>query len=112
MERINVRSFSSLAKTLGTIVSISGAFIVTLYKGPPILNTSSTVMTDMLSQKQLLSEQSNWVLGGVCVAANCMLAASWLIVQASVLKKYRAELIMVFNYCFFVAIQSVVVLQL
>ncbi|CAN6549018.1 unnamed protein product [Malus baccata var. baccata] len=118
MERIDVRSFSSLAKTLGTIVSISGAFIVTLYKGPPILNKSSTVMNDMVSQKLLLSEQSNWVLGGVCVAANCMLAASWLIVQstsyfisvfhASVLKKYRAELIMVFNYCFFVAIQSVV----
>ncbi|TQD86084.1 hypothetical protein C1H46_028358 [Malus baccata] len=81
MERIDVRSFSSLAKTLGTIVSISGAFIVTLYKGPPILNKSSTVMTDMVSQKLLLSEQSNWVLGGVCVAANCMLAASWLIVQ-------------------------------
>ncbi|KAB2624682.1 WAT1-related protein [Pyrus ussuriensis x Pyrus communis] len=84
------------------------AFIATLYKGPRILNTSSTVMTDMLSHKQLLSEQSNWVLGRVCLAANCILAASWPIVQASVLKKYRAELIMVFNYCFFVAIQSVV----
>ncbi|RXH69796.1 hypothetical protein DVH24_007052 [Malus domestica] len=107
MERIDVRSFSSLAKTLGTIVSISGAFIVTLYKGPPILNTSSTVMTDMLSQKQLLSEQSNWVLGGVCVAANCMLAASWLIVQASVLKKYRAELIMgVFGLAFQVGVST------
>ncbi|PQQ03954.1 WAT1-related protein [Prunus yedoensis var. nudiflora] len=79
MERIDGRSSSSLAKTLGTIVSISGAFI------------------------------SNWVLGGMCIALNCVLASSWLIVQASVLKKYPAELIMVFYYCFFVAIQSVVV---
>ncbi|TQD74516.1 hypothetical protein C1H46_039947 [Malus baccata] len=109
MERIDMRSFSSLAKTVGTIVSISGAFIVTLYKGPPILKTSSSVMTDVLSHKQLISERSNWVLGGVCVAANCVLASAWIIVQASVLKKYRAELIMVFYYCFFVAIQSVVV---
>lgn len=29
--------------------------------------------------------------------------------QASVIKKYPAELIMVFYYCFFVAIQAVVV---
>ncbi|CAL8093477.1 unnamed protein product [Prunus armeniaca] len=106
MERIDGRSSSSLAKTLGTIVSISGAFIVTLYKGPPLLMTSST---DILSHNQLFSEQSNWVLGGVCIALNCVLASSWLIVQASVLKKYPAELIMVFYYCFFVAIQSVVV---
>ncbi|VVA26073.1 PREDICTED: WAT1-related [Prunus dulcis] len=106
MERIDGRSSSSLAKTLGTIVSISGAFIVTLYKGPPLLMTSST---DILSHNQLFLEQSNWVLGGMCIALNCVLASSWLIVQASVLKKYPAELIMVFYYCFFVAIQSVVV---
>ncbi|XP_061992614.1 WAT1-related protein At3g28050-like isoform X2 [Rosa rugosa] len=107
MEKIDGRSCSTLAKTLGTIVSISGAFIVTLYKGPPLLMTASV---DLLSHNQLFLPQSNWVIGGMLLGFHCVVAAAFLIIQASVLKKYPAELIIVFYYCFFVAIQSVVVL--
>ncbi|KAA8519152.1 hypothetical protein F0562_013374 [Nyssa sinensis] len=35
MEKVDCRSSSTLAKFMGTVVSITGAFIVTLYKGPP-----------------------------------------------------------------------------
>ncbi|KAM5566718.1 hypothetical protein ABKV19_015051 [Rosa sericea] len=107
MEKIDGRSCSTLAKTLGTIVSISGAFIVTLYKGPPLLMTASV---DLLSHNQLFLPQSNWVIGGMLLGFHCVVAAAFLIIQASVLKKYPAELIVVFYYCFFVAIQSGVVL--
>ncbi|KAK9751007.1 hypothetical protein RND81_02G235400 [Saponaria officinalis] len=34
------------------------------------------------------------------------MASSWVIIQAVILAKYPAELIVVFFYCFFVAIQS------
>ncbi|KAI5352409.1 hypothetical protein L3X38_005300 [Prunus dulcis] len=106
MEIVDWRSSSTLAKSLGTMLSISGAFIVTLYKGPALLLTSST---DILSHKQLFSQQSNWVIGGILLLVYCVLASSSYIIQASVIKKYPAELIMVFYYCFFVAIQAVVV---
>jgi hypothetical protein len=34
MENVDWKSYSTLAKSMGTIVSIGGAFIVTCYKGP------------------------------------------------------------------------------
>lgn len=83
MEKIDGRSCSTLAKTLGTIVSISGAFIVTLYKGPPLLMTASV---DMLSHNQLFLPQSNWVIGGMLLGLHCVVAAAWLIIQVKFVK--------------------------
>ncbi|XP_004502589.1 WAT1-related protein At3g28050-like isoform X2 [Cicer arietinum] len=103
MEQLDWRSSSSLAKLLGTIVSISGAFVATLYKGVALLNGPSPAN---LSQHQVFSQDSNWILGGLFLAADCVMASAFTIVQASVLKKYPAELIVVFFYCFFVAILS------
>ena len=135
MEKLDSRSSNSQAKIIGTIISISGAFIVTLYKGLPLLMTP----LHSNSSHKLLVQMSNWVIGGLLLAADAMLASTWLILQvkspkcpkilclrnhqkmrtsynasfstfqAWMLKKYPAELILVFFYCFFVAIQSAVV---
>ncbi|XP_035540099.1 WAT1-related protein At5g40240-like isoform X2 [Juglans regia] len=105
MEKLDWRSSSSLAKSLGALVSITGAFIVTLYKGLPLLMTPSPSE----ASHQLLLQMSNWVVGGLLLAADSVLASVWLIMQALILKKYPAGLIVVFFYCFFVAIQSAVV---
>ncbi|KAB1200308.1 hypothetical protein CJ030_MR0G007658 [Morella rubra] len=105
MEKLDWRSTSGLAKSMGTLVSIAGAFIVTLYKGLPLLLTSSPSNTS----HELLLRMSDWVMGGFLLAANSVLASSWLIVQAFMLKKYPAELTVVFFYCFSVAFQSAVV---
>ncbi|CAL5439221.1 unnamed protein product [Camellia sinensis] len=46
MEKLALRSSRSQAKIIGTVVSISGAFLVTLYKGTPIvLNPSPAGMS-------------------------------------------------------------------
>ncbi|XVF02408.1 hypothetical protein REPUB_Repub04eG0173100 [Reevesia pubescens] len=105
MEKLHLKSSSSQAKSLGTIVSIIGAFIVTFYKGPSLLMAPS----HSNSSHQLFSQHSNWVIGGFMLAADCVFASAWLIVQASVLKKFPAELIVVFYYCFFVSLQSAIV---
>ncbi|KAF3431311.1 hypothetical protein FNV43_RR26042 [Rhamnella rubrinervis] len=91
MEKLDWRSSSTLAKSLGTIVSVSGAFIVTFYKGPTLLMAASS---------------SDWVIGGLLLIADCIMTSAWLIVEVSVLRRYPAELIVVFYYCFFAAILS------
>ncbi|GMN41668.1 hypothetical protein TIFTF001_010890 [Ficus carica] len=106
MEKLHWRSFTSLAKIIGTIVSLFGAFIVTCYDGPSLLNTSSL---SNLSYKKLLFQQSNWVLGGLFLLIDAVMTAVWIIIQKPILKKYPAELILVFFYCFFVAVLSGVV---
>ncbi|XAR48048.1 hypothetical protein NMG60_11030749 [Bertholletia excelsa] len=102
MEEVDFRSPSTLAKTIGTLVSISGALVVTIYKGPSILMTPS--QSNILHQ--LLLQPSNFFIGGMLLVIDCLAASAFTISQAIFLKKFGAELIIVFFYCFFVAIMS------
>ncbi|KAA8519153.1 hypothetical protein F0562_013373 [Nyssa sinensis] len=52
---------------------------------------------------------SKWVIGGLFLAVDCAFSSGFIIVQALILKKYSAELIIVSFYCFFVAILSAIV---
>ncbi|KAJ9187991.1 hypothetical protein P3X46_003395 [Hevea brasiliensis] len=105
MEKVDWRTFTTLAKSMGTIVSIGGAFILTYYKGPPIWMTRFPLN----SSPQLFVQLSNWVIGGLLLAVDCVMTSAWIIIQALILKKYPAELIVVFFYCFFVTILSAIV---
>ncbi|KAL5762003.1 hypothetical protein ACOSP7_018267 [Xanthoceras sorbifolium] len=104
MEKLDWKNASSLAKSMGTIVLITGALIMTYYKGPPLLMTPSSHKPAL----QLFLGKSNWVIGGLLLAIDCIFGSAWLIVQASILKIFPAELIVVFFYTFFVAIQSAI----
>ncbi|KAK4429862.1 WAT1-related protein [Sesamum alatum] len=106
MEDVHLRKLSTISKFLGTLVSISGAFIVTFYKGPAIIGT---MLTSGSSTLLYLRQTPNWVLGGLLTACACLLTASWCILQALILKMYPAEMIVVAIYCFLVTIQSSVV---
>lgn len=88
------------------MVSIAGAFVATLYEGPPLFNKLAPFHTHQLS---LLGEDMKWILGGSFLAVDSVMASSWVIIQAIILRKYPAELIVVFFYCFFVTIQSGIV---
>ncbi|GAB4839833.1 hypothetical protein Ancab_020543 [Ancistrocladus abbreviatus] len=102
MERLDWRSLTCVAKSVGTVVSVMGAFIVTLYRGTPLLAAPSPIDLQHLS---LITQHSEWVIGGLLLTADCIMASGWLILQASILKRYPAQLVVVFFYCFFVAIQ-------
>ncbi|GFZ02834.1 nodulin MtN21 /EamA-like transporter family protein [Actinidia rufa] len=78
MEKIDMRSPSSLAKALGTVVAVFGAFVVTLYKGPPII--SGTFHSSLHSQA-LVPQNSNWALGGLLLTIGFFSAAIWIILQ-------------------------------
>lgn len=106
MERVDCRSYSTLAKSMGTIISMGGAFVITYYKGPLLLKALPSASN---SSHQVLSQHSNWVLGGLLLAVDCTMASSWLIVQALILKKYPAKLIVVFFYFFFSTVLSSIV---
>lgn len=56
MEKISIRKETSVAKMLGTLFSIIGALVVTLYHGPV-----------------LMSSHSDWVIGGGLLALQYIL---------------------------------------
>ena len=79
MEKLALGSLSTWAKILGTIVSVSGAMLVVLYKGPTIISTSS--MPSQSLQWPLQSTQSRWVIGGILLLIENLLISVWYIIQ-------------------------------
>ncbi|PON47434.1 WAT1-related protein [Parasponia andersonii] len=103
METLDFRSSSTLAKTLGTVLSISGALIAILYNGPIILSSPSPQLTFSV-EYPLETSQTHWVLGGLLLVAFCMLVSIWYILQTQLIKSYPAELTVVVLYSLCTAI--------
>ncbi|KAH7852894.1 hypothetical protein Vadar_030625 [Vaccinium darrowii] len=98
MEELDLRSSSTVAKFLGALVSVLGAFILTLYKGQKILSTSP--FTE--SPHQLLqSQKSNWVLAGLLLAIAFLSFALSNIFQTAVVREIPEKTTIVFFLCFF-----------
>ncbi|TXG56345.1 hypothetical protein EZV62_017658 [Acer yangbiense] len=77
----------SQAKSIGTIVAIVGAFVITFYKGPLLLKT--------------LSPKSNWILGGFFLASDALLSSAWYILQALILRNFTSVLVLMLFTAFF-----------
>ncbi|CAA0820210.1 WAT1-related protein [Striga hermonthica] len=107
MEKVTLSSTSSRAKVVGTIVSITGAFIVTFYKGPSINATQSTHPVSL--NQSLHSSQSNWIIGSLFLSVEYLLVPVWYIIQAHIMKEYPAELTIVFFYTSCVSILAAIV---
>ncbi|CAK9162824.1 unnamed protein product [Ilex paraguariensis] len=105
MEKLDLRRSSSQAKSLGTIVAISGAFVMTLYEGPPILMLTSQTN---LPQQLLLLRQSNWALGGLFLAITCICSSIWNVFQTATVKLYPDEMTIVFFCSCFGSIQCAI----
>eukprot|EP00257_Ricinus_communis_P022480 XP_015582215.1 WAT1-related protein At3g28050 isoform X1 [Ricinus communis] len=106
MEKLDYKSQSTQAKSIGTIVSVAGALIVTLYKGQPITTLPSE--SNSLNQPLLLLS-STWVTGGIFCTAGALCLALLYIVQTWILKDCPAELIITCIACFFVTVLSSIV---
>ncbi|CAK9149159.1 unnamed protein product [Ilex paraguariensis] len=78
MEKLELKVPSSQAKLIGTIISITGAVIVTLYKGPSILFSQSA---SKLVYEPFLMPQWNWIFGGILCAVGIFFLALLFIVK-------------------------------
>ncbi|CAN0857382.1 WAT1-related protein At5g40240 [Linum grandiflorum] len=107
METINIRIRASQVKCIGAIVAVTGAFIVTLYKGPVIWQGPTTGLNSD-QHHPLDSQQSDWVLGSVLFTAVAFMAATWNVAQGATVKQYPEEMTIVFFFTLFITIQSAV----
>ncbi|OIV96672.1 hypothetical protein TanjilG_09214 [Lupinus angustifolius] len=93
LEKVNFRKFHSVAKLIGTAITVSGAMVMTLYKGPAfriikgggaISHHASATATEPSDQHQ--------VIGTLELIASLCGWAGFFILQSFTLKKYPAEL--------------------
>ncbi|XP_010471020.1 PREDICTED: WAT1-related protein At1g70260-like isoform X1 [Camelina sativa] len=90
--KLDWRNTSTRAKMMGTIISLSGAFVEELYKGPFIRPASSASPTRFLkSIPKLLvyyNLPDNWFLGCIFLAAAVFSVSLFNVVQTGTVKKY------------------------
>lgn len=79
---MNFRKIHSVAKVVGTVVTVSGAMVMTLYKGPALQIIKGHAGSQHDSGSTEPSEQ-NWVIGTVMLISSCCGWASFFILQVS-----------------------------
>ncbi|XP_052625419.1 WAT1-related protein At3g28050 isoform X1 [Lactuca sativa] len=107
METLSFTKKSTRAKFFGTIVSVIGALVVTLYKGPKLI-WSLTPSPSQSPTVSLSSSQSNWALGGLFLTSEYILVPLWYIVLTQIMKEYPSELTVVFFYNLIVSILAAI----
>ncbi|KAG2376334.1 WAT1-related protein [Vigna angularis] len=114
-ERVNLVRYDGLAKVGGTIICVSGAVVMVLYRGPALIGYADmnlAIQNEISAKGQ--PEPSGWLIGSLqdfgldhfhlgvlCLIGNCICMAAFLAIQAPVLKKYPANIsVTAFSYSF------------
>ncbi|KAL8532627.1 hypothetical protein ACS0TY_009000 [Phlomoides rotata] len=112
------KSSGSIARVLGTLISLTGAISLTLYKGPTIRNHSSPSLQAFPAAAVVpppprflvfSSPHENWLLGCLLFAASSFTLSIWNVVQVGTVKMCPQVMKIVSFYSLFGTIQSVIV---
>ncbi|XP_073112427.1 WAT1-related protein At5g45370 [Elaeis guineensis] len=114
-EMVNLHAYESQMKVFGTLVCVSGAILMVLYRGPAIIGPSGS---DLISQNRASMKPQlelagyltsrllefgfdKWHIGALCLIGNCCCMAAYLALQAPVLARYPASLsLTTYSYAF------------
>ncbi|GFP79374.1 wat1-related protein at5g45370 [Phtheirospermum japonicum] len=90
-ETVNLRKFEGQTKLGGTLVCVSGAILMAMFRGPAVFGLSSFLEFGI----------DSWHLGVLCLIGNCMCMAAYLAFQAPLLAKYPASIsVTAYSYSF------------
>ncbi|XVF41058.1 hypothetical protein PTKIN_Ptkin01aG0249400 [Pterospermum kingtungense] len=112
MEKIDVKKVRCQAKIVGTIVTVAGAMLMTLYKGPIVelfwsknIHPRQTSGTDTSS-----NTDKDWVKGSILLIFATLSWASLFVLQAKALKTYKNhQLSLTSLVCFVGTLQAIAV---
>ncbi|XP_006643724.1 WAT1-related protein At3g18200-like [Oryza brachyantha] len=104
LEQVDLSRRHGVAKVVGTVVSIGGATVITLYKGLPLFHHNLNI--ESLSSSSLIL---NWTLGCVFILGHCLSWSGWMVLQVPVLKRYPARLSVLSLTCIFGLLQFLVI---
>ncbi|KAF8405735.1 hypothetical protein HHK36_007812 [Tetracentron sinense] len=98
LEPIKIKKVHSQAKVIGTLVTLAGAMVMTLYKGPIIDLIWSRGRSHHESTSG--SADQHWFAGTLMMLASCCGWSGFFILQSFTLKAYPAELSLTSLICF------------
>ncbi|XP_022155622.1 WAT1-related protein At3g30340-like isoform X2 [Momordica charantia] len=112
LETLNLKCSSGKAKMVGTVVCISGAVLLTAYKGPALANGSyaekkvAAAAAAHGGAKKPRAE--SWTVGCIALVAGTLLWSSWFPLQSNIGKRYPYQYWSTAIMSFFGAAQSAV----
>ncbi|KAL6296848.1 hypothetical protein ACE6H2_004990 [Prunus campanulata] len=90
LEKINFKKIPSVAKVIGTVITVTGAMVMTWYKGPIVEIIRG--QTQSHHNTTALSTEQHWITGTFMLLARCCGWSGFFILQSFTLKLYPAEL--------------------
>ncbi|WOK96793.1 WAT1-related protein [Canna indica] len=110
MEKVDLKKVIYQAKVVGTLVTVAGAMLMTLYKGP-IVEIMSSRHAGSNSPAAADADPSgrNWFLGSIFLILATLAWACLFVLQAVTLKQYSAQLSLTTWICFVGTLQAIAV---
>lgn len=109
VESISIKEFPGFTKITGSVLSLSGAMVFAFVKGPRINYMNLPEPFDHKMSTNPLTHgtsKESWVRGCLLMITSNTCWATWLVVQAPIIKKYPAKFRLTMLQCFFSCIQS------
>ncbi|KAF5734383.1 Nodulin MtN21 /EamA-like transporter family protein [Tripterygium wilfordii] len=89
-ETLNIKNSSGRAKVLGTLISVGGAMMLTLYKGMPLFNHPHSQSFSPINHGLELGSSKRirrWTVGCVALIAGTVLWSSWFLIQSFISRR-------------------------
>ncbi|KAL9237897.1 hypothetical protein vseg_012392 [Gypsophila vaccaria] len=111
MEKVNMKKLACIAKLVGTLITVGGAMLMTLYKGDVINMFWSRHIHPAAhsSTTALAAADKDWAKGSILLILATLAWAAFFILQAITMRKYTAHLSLTALVCFLGTLQSIVV---
>ncbi|GJN14390.1 hypothetical protein PR202_gb01213 [Eleusine coracana subsp. coracana] len=110
MEKVNLKKARCVAKVVGTLVTVAGAMLMTLYKGRVVEMVWTKHMHLHGPQPDVAAAaDKDWLTGSIFLIIATLAWASVFILQAATLKRYDAPLTLTTLICFVGTLQAIVV---
>ncbi|XP_050213095.1 WAT1-related protein At4g08300-like [Mercurialis annua] len=106
LERVNIKRVRDIAKIVGTCVTVGGAMVMTMYKGPVL-----DIIRSHGATHNHATEPANqhWIMGTLLLLGSCCGWAGFFILQSFTLKKYPAELSLTALICLMGSVEGSIV---
>ncbi|XP_008788560.1 WAT1-related protein At5g07050-like [Phoenix dactylifera] len=111
MEKVDLKKVRCQAKVVGTFVTVAGAMLMTLYKGPimEMVWTKHVHPHRSSAPETTDSSDKDWIKGSIFVIIATLAWASLFVLQAVTLKQYSAQLSLTTLICFMGTLQAIAV---
>lgn len=108
MERLSMKQVRSQAKIVGTLLSVGGAMLMTLYKGPAVHMFWSPHHHhhDKYVKSASAVPDKDWIKGSLLVIASCLAWAGFFVLQVLTIFMHSSKCIYVISwFCLDMAIK-------